>query len=332
MKKILLFPCAFIFALSSKSQHANFENFSLPAESSLHGQDQVTDGDTLYSSGGYVFENNYNAGWGSFSGWAISNVTDVVTTGWSNQFSAIPGEGSNGSENYSVCYVSSWNNNRVFNTGSSAQLIHGFYVTNTTYAYHAMLNGDDFTKPFGADTNAQGIVDGTNGEDWFLLTIYGLDEDSLYTGDSVNFYLADFRFTNDANDYIIDEWTWVNLTSLGEVKGLDFVLSSTDTSGGFGMNNPSYFAMDELNSVFVSINEEDKKEISVYPNPTSNIVNVILPQNASLQIFDVSGKLIFETITSETTFTFDFSDFQSGVYFMNVISEGKIYTEKIIKH
>jgi len=62
----------------------------------------------------------------------------------------------------------------------------------------------------------------------------------------VEFYLADFQFTDNAFDYILDGWTWVDLSSLGSaVKTLEFALSSSDT-GMWGMNTPAYFALDNL--------------------------------------------------------------------------------------
>ncbi|MBK9191438.1 MAG: DUF4465 domain-containing protein [Crocinitomicaceae bacterium] len=232
MKKILfVFGVSFGCIYSNAQIYCDFEDIGLAPESAWYGQDQVIDGDTVLTSGFYSFENNYNSSWGSFGGWGISNITDNVTTGWSNQFSAIPGGGTGSTGNYGVAYISEFYGNAVyFDLGLDH--IDYMYVTNTTYAYFAMLNGDSFSKPFGADTNAQGLIDGTNGEDWFLLTIFGLNADSTRSGDSVNFYLADYRFSDDMEDYIIDDWTAVDLTTLNPAYGLEFELSSSDTSGG----------------------------------------------------------------------------------------------------
>jgi hypothetical protein len=332
MKKHFLFLSALMVAQISQSQHATFESPNLAPESAWYGQDQVTDGDTIYTSEYFNFETNYNAGWGSFAGWAVSNITDNTTPGWGNQYSAITGEGADGSLQYGVCFVSSWEGRRMFFNTTDQASVESIAITNTTYAYLAMLNGDDFTKPFGADTNAQGMIDGTNGEDWFLLTIYGLDEDSLYTGDSVNFYLADFRFSNNLQDYIIDEWTTVDLSSLGYVKGLDFVLSSTDTSGGFGMNNPAYFAMDNVIAGFSSIQEKEGADLKIYPNPTNGILNITIESGAQITIFDSNGKLILEKTTTDQNLVLDLSNFENGIYFLQTISGGVVSTQKVIKN
>lgn len=329
-KQFLFFGAALITFCTNAQLHADFENVTLAPESAWYGQDQVTDGDTILQDGIYSFQNNYNSAWGSFGGWAVSNVTDNTTTGWSNQYSAITGAGTDGSENYGLCYVNAWNGNRIYNTLTGAWAMEYMYVTNTTYAYYSMLNGDAYTKPFGADTNALGMIDGTNGEDWFLLTIFGIGEDSLRTGDSVNFYLADFRFANDADDYIVDEWTLVDLTSLGNVKGIEFELSSTDTTGGWGMNNPAYFAMDNL-MVSLSVEENKTDLVRAYPNPVQTLLNVDVPGGTIIQIFSSDGKLVSEQLIETTSAMIDFSNFNSGIYLLNAVTPtGENFTQKIL--
>ncbi len=201
-----------------------------------------SDGAGGFASGDYWFNNNYNSAWGSWDGWAYSNTTDTTTAGYTNQYSAITGGGVNGSSNYGVAYCSTYGDNHTqiifgYNSGNLAQHINGFYVTNTTYATLSMLNGDYFAKKFGGD-------EGTD-PDWFKLTIYALDSTYEKTDKSVEFYLADYRFDDPADDYIVTDWRWVDLSFLGVVNGLEFELSSSDV-GAYGMNTPAYFAMDNL--------------------------------------------------------------------------------------
>ena len=117
----------------------------------------------------------------------------------------------------------------------AATTVSGAYFTNTTYAALAMLNGDSFSKKFG----------GASGNDavFSKLTITGYNR-AASTG-SVDFFLADYRFANNAQDYIVKDWTFVDLSRLGAVTELGFTLSSSD-NGQFGMNTPAYLAMDTL--------------------------------------------------------------------------------------
>ncbi|MEO9534102.1 MAG: DUF4465 domain-containing protein [Crocinitomicaceae bacterium] len=334
MRKILLFTLATAFVATSNAQYVeDFEMPVLAADTAWYGQDQVTDGDTIYSNGTTTFELNYNSGWGSFTGWAVSSETDNVTPGYGNQFAAITGEGANSSNQYGVCYASQWSNNRVFYDQGAYPV--SFQVTNTAYAYHSMLNGDSFGKKFGEDTSATGVIDGTNGEDWFLLTIYAIGPDSLYNGDSINFYLADYRFANDADDYIVDEWENVDLTPLdgmsNSVIGLDFVLSSSDTTGGFGMNTPSYFAMDNFSIGFLGMGENATTKIEAYPNPTNGNLTIVGEANASIQIYDLNGRLVYSEILTQAQSTLDLAFLENGIYTLISVSEKGRAQSKIVK-
>ena len=105
-------------------------------------------------------------------------------------------------------------------------------VTNTTYAYLSMLDGDSFESKFGPG-------------DFFLLTIDG------YTGPEgtgtkvgeVDFYLANFMGSNDT---IVNTWQTVNLTSLAGAASLQFGLESSMNDPVYGMNTPAYVAVDNL--------------------------------------------------------------------------------------
>lgn len=312
----------------------DFQTISLASDTAWFGQDQVSDGDTLYNEGVATFELNYNSGWGSHSGWAVSNQTDVVTPGFGNQFSAITGAGASATDQYGICFASNWSNNRIFVDPGSYFINAQF--TNTTYAYYSMLYGDSFAKPFGADTAANGTIDGTNGEDWFLLTIYGLNADTLHNGDSVNFYLADYRFSNDADDYIVDSWETVDLSIFagggvgGFPIGLDFVLTSSDTTGGWGSNTPAYFAMDQMNIGTVGI-EELNQEVKAYPNPTNSDLWVETANADRIEIYDLQGKLVVNRLVFDAKTQLNLAEIPTGIYQLHLISDNNRRLTKIVK-
>ena len=181
-------------------------------------------------SNGVIFENDYNATYNSFTGYAASTMTDTTTPGFGNQFSNITGSGAGGSDTYGVAFL----------TGSiilpSATVVQSAEFTNTTYAALSMLNGDPFAKAFG----------GTTGDDpdFFKLIIEGIDAFGASTG-TVDLFLADYTSVDPLGDYILDEWTLLNLSGLGTISELQFSFESTDI-GDFGINTPVYFAIDNL--------------------------------------------------------------------------------------
>ena len=63
---------------------------------------------------------------------------------------------------------------------------------------------------------------------------------------TLDFYLADFRFANNEEDYILNTWEWFDLSPLGNVATISFSLSSSRGSG-YNMITPAYFCMDNFN-------------------------------------------------------------------------------------
>ncbi len=234
MRFCALLACALLLASAARAdQVSTFENISLPTPGYLNNAGPSG----YFVSGGNSFNNSYDSTYGDWSGWAISNKTDTATPGYTNQYSAITGSGANGSSNYAVAFTFGANADPFHPSSSYVNLAPGtrpgsIEVTNTTYAYLSMKNGDQFAKKF------------TTG-DFFELTVTG------YTGLSgagsaigtVDFYLADFL---GGNAYIVDTWQSINLTSLAGAESLVFGLESSDNDPNYGMNTPAYFAADNL--------------------------------------------------------------------------------------
>lgn len=204
-----------------------FQDIYFDSESYWNG----SDGSGSATFGTVTFNNYYEDNdWGGYwEGFAYSNITDVETPGYENQYSAFIDGGGDPYNIYSVAYVS----------GESATITMPYevdplnmLVTNSTYAYYTMLNGNLFSSPF-------------NEGDWFLLTIKGYDSDNNEVG-SVEFYLADYRTSE---SYIVDDWTPVSLGSMTGVAKLVLHLSSSDNSD-WGMNTPAYVCIDNLTIKF----------------------------------------------------------------------------------
>jgi hypothetical protein len=71
----------------------------------------------------------------------------------------------------------------------------------------------------------------------------------------------------------------------------------------------------------------------VYPNPTNDMIHVTVPENGSLNLYDVSGKLIWVQNISEGPNAIDFKDMATGSYVIefkstNYISNTRIVVEK----
>jgi len=330
MKKIYLMAALFA-ATTISGQNADFESITLAPNSYWNGSDLTgaSNGSGLFESltveGYNEFANQYDTTWGApgywSQGWAFSNQTSDLLTGTNGQHSSYAGGAFSGS-NYAI----GQNGSEIILAGGAVPEIR---ISNVNYSGHSMLNGDAFAKQFGSPNDANGNADGTNGEDWFLLTIlcYNLT-DSLV--DSVEYYLADYRFTNNSQDYIVKDWTTVTLNSselLGRVK---FNLSSSDI-GQWGMNTPAFFAIDNLTAGVLNV-EENKLTSNFFPNPTYDIINIQTnSNNGTIEIFDITGKQISSKNYTSKVFQLNISDFPTGTYYAVLTSEGVRQTTKIVK-
>lgn len=304
---------------------ADFENLSLPTESFWDGSDlSGTHNNGIFTSeftsGGFTFPNLFDTTWGTpgywLGGFAYSNMTDSVTSGVGNKYSAKAGGGAS-----SLNYVVASNNS--FFTNFQYQILN-FKITNSTYAYNSMRDGDAFAKKFGGPTG--------NDPDWFKLNI----KFYLFGGleDSVDFYLADFRFSDNNQDYILKDWTSVFLNPvMSTFDSVYFELSSSDV-GMWGMNTPAFFCLDDIQLEMVTgENELSQNTFSFFPNPTSNVLNIKATEAVeSLTVTDMSGRII-KTINSNNTNQerIDVSDLNSGIYFIQVVSNGVPQVQKFIK-
>ncbi len=320
MKKILLFVAVFYSIIGQAQTTAGFEDFNLAPESFLNGED----GSGGFTDGNIFLPNAYNDAYGSWSGWSISNTTDVTTPGYTNQYSAITAGGHDGSATFATAFVFGTNYIGMENEAAD-EPVAGMYVTNSTYAYLSMLEGDAFAKKFGGLTG--------NDPDYFLLTIKKIQNGTLYA-DSVNFYLADFRFDNNSEDYIIDEWTYVDLSSLGPVDSLVLTLSSTDV-GAYGMNTPASFCIDNATTSDGIVNTNSpfaNNNLAVFPNPTSQLLNVEnIALNSVCKIYNMQGMLLLSQKADSDLLSLDVSQLAAGSYFLSVNEDGLIRSGTFVK-
>ncbi len=230
-----------------------------------------------WSSQGVYFNNTYNSNFGGFwSGWSYSNVANATTVGFTNQYASFPGGGSNGAggvvpgQKYAIASGSG----AYFDLPTNSRII-SVDLTNATYAALSMQNGDSFAKKFGGATG--------NDPDLFGVTLRGFDNVGG-TGNaigSVNVNLSDFRFTNNSQDYILNSWLNVDLASIADARSVSLSFFSTDT-GAFGINTPTYLALDNL-------------RISAVPEPSSIALAGMVAMIAivRLRLARLSKRLLF---------------------------------------
>ncbi len=261
-----------------------------------------------FIDGNVAFENYYDTSFGGYwsGGFAISGVKDSTTAGSGNLYGCFPAEGQGGSANYAM---SNNYSKAILQGNASGKKVDGVHITNGTFAVRSMENGDNFAKKFGGPSG--------NDPDWFKLEIFG-QTGGQFT-DTVEFYLADYRFSDNSLDYIVRDWQWVDLKTLGDVDTVLFYLSSSDTNS-WGIKTPAFFAIDNFTTLDgLSLKEGSEQIVSVYPNPVSKTLFINgLKENTNLEIIDVCGKNVWSGSSFENGL--DVSNWEKGMYFFKANS------------
>lgn len=325
MRKLILFAAALAPFLGT-AQTITFETLSLPGNDTFYvnaSHNLIDDG---FNVGSVHFPYLYDT---SFDGWSAgfsyTNKKDSVTSGYTNLYAAKAGGGFAGSDKYVTWtpgYTTTQNLYIPQNVNDTVENTNWFnprtmYVTNTTYAYNAMRDGYFGAKKFGGPSG--------NDPDWFKLVVSGYKHRGLQitrSADSIVFYLADFRFANNTQDYIIKDWTMVDLRTLGAVDSLSFALSSSDNDPVYGMNTPAFFSMDNLTIAMpTSIENQPAKNLAkVYPNPATDHLFIEVADAAFTQasIIDVRGKLVASEAITGSRLNINTASFANGVYLLKL--------------
>lgn len=252
---------------------ASFDDVTLGSNGYWTGEE----GENEMFSGGWIFTNYYSQDYSFWGGFTASNHTDLTQTGMGAQYTAVTAGGYDGSTQYGVAYTMGAQTD-VYASDGSAHIITGCYVTNNLWAYQNITEGDYSSTPFGGTTG--------NDPDWFKLTATGKNAAGQTVG-TLDFYLADYRFANNDEDYVIDTWEWFDLSSLGAVHTISFSLSSTK-SNAYGMLTPAYFCIDDFNGEAPTPPTPPQDEPPYIANPVADIIMNVFPQTVEVNLEGVA--------------------------------------------
>lgn len=334
MKKIFTFLAVGLSSVAIAQQTTTFDEVEfdnlLSGNSFWDGSDLSGDDSQPYvffteiENQNLIFENyydtTYGAVWGYWSnGWLVSN--EITTSAVNGEIEATyAGSGFGGSGNYLIGKKGS----KIYAQNPST--FRSIRVSNNNYAANSMLNGDSFAKQFGGATG--------DDPDWFLLSIVA--HNAVEAFDTIEVYLADYRFSDNSLDYILDDWLEVDLTSFGEVSFLEFILSSSDV-GQDGMNTPAFFSLDQVISdeLFASVSENENFSVNVFPNPAVKQLNIQgdFENETILNIYNLQGQKIMTDVIGQGNQikSLDVSNLPSGYYTIQLFNKRNSTTQKFIK-
>ena len=297
-----------------------FDSVGLPLDTFWNGQDT-----NLYKEGKFTLEAKYDTSFGGYwsSGIAISTMRDDSTGDFTNLHSSVTGGGHN-SDAYGVVSAAQEAEIHVGQLFYWPVWMEGF-VTNTTYAYTSMSEGDQFAKKFG----------GASGDDpdyFFIRFRFYYDSSATIEDSHFDFYLADFRFEDNAQDYIVDDWVYVDLNDYPNYEHPGYMMSmqvySSDT-GQFGINTPAYFCIDDLRWDMAG-GVEDRTQETFVIQVKEDAFQVETVSRSSVRLLDMQGRMLVSS-DQGTTHTLQTHSLPQGIYVVVVKEEGSTSAQKVVR-
>lgn len=315
---------------SQSNAQLSFENLPLNGNSFWRGNPGIPGINYFQDVNGSSFakfknENDTSGGMDYWSGYAFSKLKDSVSISYTNNdCAAFPASGHNNSDIYVVAYENTWNTE--MNTITLNHGIQSMYVTNTTIAYRSMQQGDGWAKKFGGSTG--------NDPDYFRIVFHGWSQGNLLA-DTVQFYLADFRDSNNVNDYIVSDWRKVDFgMKFFDADSISYHLESSDTNS-FGILTPAYFCIDDIELMPLSTSLlNETTAVVLYPNPcrTELRLNNPSPDALTLTLYTMHGEVVqHDAVTPHGTMIWNTSWLPNGTYRLDIFSNGIHRSQTFIK-
>jgi hypothetical protein len=147
------------------------------------------------------------------------------------------------------------------------------------------------------------------------------------------FFNPDYYYTFN-NDSTI---TWIE--GMGSHMGLLYNTIQEETQGFEVFIDNSYLCFQLNDSIYYggpcyyyTTDRDNTKpsNISIYPNPTDNNINLQLPQNLTkgfIQLYNATGGLVGTYPISKQI---DVSALPNGIYYLRLQSEGAVYSQKVV--
>ena len=235
-------------------------------------------------------------------------------------------------------------NNSVEVTSTNA------YTENMTYLFKKIPEYNRLSV--SADVKLEKL----DSSDYYLLSLYYNNNGNYSWAGGFNFmYSGKLYADSDVNFKDLGSWTpgkWYNLrieidhvtdknvkyyldnqlvhtSALGAkvVRANDLNFEFDNDGSGFIVDNIIINDLDQL-----SVSDVAKTEINIFPNPTSNFINIKSEEVIkSIKIYDIKGSLIKTENNSDKNSKIDVSSFAKGSYVISIETNSGIETKKFIK-
>lgn len=293
---------------------ATFDDLGLAKDSywcgDAQGADYATD---TFRSGSFEFSNYFMPAYMFWAGFAYASYGPAYgITGMDAQFYSTAGGGYD-SDCYGVVYYADFIGPATCSLadGLGHRTINGMWVCNSAWTRDFIDHGDGFSTKFERG-------------DKLTLTVKGATASGNMAETSM--LLADCTSSTPAKWIFADDWTWMDLSSLGPVTNFEFVIESTKKNQ-YGDLCPTYCCIDDLGG-------EDNSSIVQIPDPVRfKVVSVMggISISSSLpgfeaSLYDLSGTIRAKGGTDSMNLKLYAEE---GIYILRIQTGTGVETRKI---
>lgn len=134
------------------------------------------------------------------------------------------------------------------------------------------------------------------------------------------------------------EWEEItfDLTNAEAFDGIFFWFSINWADGGANnLMSGDIVYIDQISATIsaapvASVAKNTLQGVEVYPNPTTDVVNVTSPVGSEISITNLTGAVVKTVNANANNTAIQVSDLTSGIYVLRVLSEGKNFVTKVV--
>ena len=220
--------------------------------------------------------------------------------------------------------------------GGHAALIGKYYPVKRVLCFSSPKDWSNFfngppswLNPIGWQTTPDNIYGFNHTLDTYAATL------QIWDSLGINNYGAPVNVDNTSSPY---NNTRQLITSYpvptGDEHGSTAINDATPISSGLPVFLPvwNYMLSYGLDTLTTGIYDNNISQLKTFPNPTNGIVNIDLPnEEFTITVFDITGQIAFIQKSKVGNNKVDLSNLNSGIYFVQVMGDKKIFSGKILK-
>ncbi|MCX6270792.1 MAG: SBBP repeat-containing protein [Bacteroidetes bacterium] len=145
---------------------------------------------------------------------------------------------------------------------------------------------------------------------------------------------GNIKWAKSAGGYYYDEVTAIALDALGSIYLTGQFKSNTLIFGPDTLMNTGLWNIFLAKAGVIGVGMDeitDPLNVKAFPNPVTDYLYVIVPQQSEIEMSDITGKVIKTIKTGETKTTLNVSFLSGGIYVLKVKAENQVFTTKFVK-